>query len=127
MNNIIPLRSLSGRPLGAGSTGTREQEAEPESSNVVPLRFAVEPEAGSEGMSRLSAADINGYVDGQLDDERRRSVEHILRTDQKAAAMVRQYRQQIEELRRLYEPVAEEPVPQRMRDLLATLTSRSQN
>ena len=69
-------------------------------------------------VQRRSMSDIHAYLDGALSEGERRRFEEMLEVDPDAATMVRQYRQQAEELRRLYEPVMSEPVPDRMLALL---------
>lgn len=69
-------------------------------------------------VQRRIMGDIHAYLDGALNEVERRRFEEMLEVDPEAAGMVRQYRQQAEELRRLYEPVIREPVPERMLDLL---------
>lgn len=69
-------------------------------------------------MKRLTMSDINAYLDGALDEDERREVELVLRTDTEAAALLQQYRQQVRELHRLYDRVLTEPVPQKMLEML---------
>ena len=69
-------------------------------------------------VQRRPMSDIHAYLDGALNEAERRRFEAMLEFDPDAAGMVRQYRQQAEELRRLYEPVMSEPVPDRMLALL---------
>jgi hypothetical protein len=73
---------------------------------------------GTSKMKRLTMSDINAYLDGALSEEDRVQVEHALRTDHEAAALLQQYRQQVQELHRIYDGVLSEPVPQRMLDAL---------
>lgn len=73
-------------------------------------------------VQRRAMADIHAYLDGALSEQERRRFEEMLDADPEAASMVRQYRQQAEELRRLYEPVINEPVPDRMLALLRART-----
>lgn len=63
-------------------------------------------------------SDINAYLDGALSGEERLNVEQALKTDQEAAALLQQYRTQVEELHRLYDGVLSEPVPARMLEML---------
>ena len=65
-------------------------------------------------MSNLTEADLHAYADGQLDDVRRVQVEARLAHDLTAAERVRAWREQNEALRALYNPVLNEPVPQRL-------------
>jgi len=72
-------------------------------------------------MSNLTETDLHAYADGQLDDVRRVQVEAHLAHDSAATENVRVWREQNEALRALYNPVLNEPVPQR---LLAARPSR---
>lgn len=65
-------------------------------------------------MSNLSESDLHAYADGQLDDVRRVQVEARLAHDAEALESVRVWREQNEALRALYNPVLNEPVPQRL-------------
>ncbi len=69
-------------------------------------------------MKRLTMSDINAYLDGTLSDGDRREVELAIKTDVEAAALLQQYRQHVQELHRIYDSVLNEPVPERMLDLL---------
>ncbi len=82
---------------------------------------SVQVAPGTSEMKRLTMSDINAYLDGALSEEERVQVEHALRTDTEAAALLQQYRQQVQELHRLYDGVLREPVPDRM---LAALRRR---
>lgn len=61
--------------------------------------------------------DLHAYVDGQLPAARRTEVAAWLAGDADAAARVQVYRAQREGLRALYDPVLDEPIPARFRDL----------
>jgi anti-sigma factor RsiW len=65
-------------------------------------------------MSNLAETDLHAYADGQLDDARRVQVEAHLANDPAATESVRVWRDQNEALRALYNPVLNEPVPQRL-------------
>ena len=65
-------------------------------------------------MSNLTEADLHAYADGQLTDARRVQVQARLVQDMRAAESVRVWREQNEALRALYNPVLNEPVPQRL-------------
>lgn len=65
-------------------------------------------------MNHLTEADLHAYADGQLDDARRLQVEARLAHDAAASESVRAWREQNEALRALYNPVLNEPVPQRL-------------
>jgi len=65
-------------------------------------------------MSNLSETDLHAYADGQLDDARRVQVEAHLAHDAAATESVRVWRAQNEALRAFYNPVLNEPVPQRL-------------
>ena len=69
-------------------------------------------------MKHLTMSDINAYLDGALNEERRREIEEAIRTDVEAASLLQQYRQQVRELHRIYDGVLKEPVPDQMLDLL---------
>ena len=73
---------------------------------------------GCLSMKRLTMSDINAYLDGALSDEEKREVELVIKTDVEAAALLQQYRQHVQELHRIYDGVLNEPVPERMLDLL---------
>jgi anti-sigma factor RsiW len=72
-------------------------------------------------MSNISETDLHAYADGQLDEARRLRVEAHLAHDAQAVEKVNVWREQNEALRALYNPVLNEPVPQR---LLAARASR---
>jgi anti-sigma factor RsiW len=65
-------------------------------------------------MSNLTETDLHAYADGQLNDSRRVQVEAHLAHDPAATESVRVWREQNEALRALYNPVLNEPVPQRL-------------
>lgn len=65
-------------------------------------------------MIEITEADLHAYADGQLDETRRLRVEAHLAHDAQAAASVRAWREQNETLRALYNPVLNEPLPQRL-------------
>jgi len=65
-------------------------------------------------MSNISETDLHAYADGQLNDARRVQVEAHLAHDTAATESVRAWREQNEALRALYNPVLNEPVPQRL-------------
>ncbi|MFM2044198.1 MAG: hypothetical protein RLY86_2774 [Pseudomonadota bacterium] len=69
-------------------------------------------------MKTLTMQDINAYLDNALGERERRDVEFLLARDPAAQAMVNRYRRQVDELRRLYDPVLSEPVPPAMLSLL---------
>ena len=64
-------------------------------------------------------ARIHAYVDGELDAETSARLEADSRRDAALAARIAQQRQLSARLRAEYDPVLEEPVPQRLRDALA--------
>lgn len=72
-------------------------------------------------MNNLTEADLHAYADGQLDYVRRVQVDAHLAHDLPATESVRVWRELNEALRVLYNPVLNEPVPQR---LLAARPSR---
>ena len=65
-------------------------------------------------MSNITQSDLHAYADGQLDEARRLRIEAHLAHDAGAAENVRIWRGQNEALRALYNPVLNEPVPQRL-------------
>lgn len=65
-------------------------------------------------MNDITEADLHAYADGQLEEARRLRVEAHLANDAEAAESVRIWREQGEALRVLYNPVLNEPVPQRL-------------
>jgi anti-sigma factor RsiW len=70
-------------------------------------------------MSTIADTDLHAYTDGQLEDARRVQVEAHLAHDPAAAESVRVWREQNEALRALYNPVLNEPLPQRLLALCA--------
>jgi anti-sigma factor RsiW len=65
-------------------------------------------------MNDITEADLHAYADGQLEEARRLRVEAHLANDAEAAESVRIWREQGEALRVLYNPVLNEPLPQRL-------------
>lgn len=65
-------------------------------------------------MNDIAEFDLHAYADGQLDEARRLQIEAHLAHDAGAAENVRAWHEQGEALRALYNPVLNEPVPQRM-------------
>jgi len=67
-------------------------------------------------MSKLpvTEAELHAYVDGVLPEARRAEVESYLAARPQEAGRVQAYLRQNEELRRLFEPVIDEPVPERL-------------
>jgi anti-sigma factor RsiW len=65
-------------------------------------------------MSNITETDLHAYADGQLDEARRLRVQAHLANNAEAAETVRAWREQNEALRTLYNPVLNEPVPQRL-------------
>ncbi|MGW8248912.1 MAG: anti-sigma factor family protein [Acidiferrobacterales bacterium] len=57
---------------------------------------------------------IQAYVDGQLDEADRQSFEALLQQNHELAARVAAYRQQNDLLRQMFDPVLDEPVPERL-------------
>jgi anti-sigma factor RsiW len=70
-------------------------------------------------MSNITENELHAYADGQLADARRVQVEAHLAHDPEASESVRVWREQNEALRALYNPVLNEPVPQRLLDARA--------
>jgi len=73
-------------------------------------------------MSDITETELHAYADGQLDEAQRLRVEARLADDAHAAESVRVWRDQNEALRALYNPVLNEPLPQR---LLAARAARA--
>ena len=65
-------------------------------------------------MSELTETDLHAYADGLLGDAQRLRVQAHLAHDAAATESVRVWREQNEALRTLYNPVLNEPVPQRL-------------
>lgn len=65
-------------------------------------------------MVPITEADFHAYVDGVLPEARRVEVEAYLAVRPQEAERVQAYRQQNEELHRLFDPVLDEPVPERL-------------
>src|SRR5512133_145419 len=65
-------------------------------------------------MSTISETDLHAYADGQLDEARRLRVQAHLAHDAEAAENVRVWSAQNQALRALYNPILNEPVPQRL-------------
>lgn len=69
--------------------------------------------------SPITETDIHGYVDGRLDDARRRAVADWLKAHQEDAARVADYRLLGERWREIYADVLREPVPRVLLEVLA--------
>jgi anti-sigma factor RsiW len=65
-------------------------------------------------MSNISENDLHAYADGQLDEARRLRVQAHMAHDAEAAENVRVWREQNQALRAFYNPILNEPVPQRL-------------
>lgn len=65
-------------------------------------------------MSSITETDLHAYADGQLDDTRRVQVAAHIAQYAEATESVRVWREQNAALRALYNPVLNEPVPQRL-------------
>lgn len=65
----------------------------------------------------ITEAELHGYVDGVLPDMRRREVEAYLADHSGDAARVRDWQAQGDALKRLFDPVLDEPVPARLAEL----------
>jgi anti-sigma factor RsiW len=66
----------------------------------------------------VGAEEINDFVDGAATPEARRQIAEGLLRDPDANARMRFYRQQVQELHRLYDGVLDEPMPDRLADLV---------
>ena len=62
----------------------------------------------------LTEADLHAYVDNQLPQERRREIEAYLATRPEEAERLRSYAAHKREIRTLFDPVLDEPVPRRL-------------
>lgn len=67
----------------------------------------------------ITETDLHAYVDGALPEARRTEVETYLAARPQETGRVQAYRRQNEELRRLFDPVLDEPAPERLRLPLA--------
>jgi len=68
----------------------------------------------SNSSQSLNEDRIQAYVDGQLDEADRQSFEELLQQNKELAARVVAYRQQNDLLRQMFNPVLDEPVPERL-------------
>jgi anti-sigma factor RsiW len=68
--------------------------------------------------------DLHAYVDGRLDVERRRVVEAYLAADRDAAARVADWAEQNQRLAALFDPVLDEPIPERITAAIARGAAR---
>ena len=71
----------------------------------------------------ISENDLHAYVDDRLDAAARRAVEAQLADSPEDAARVQAYREQNAALRAMFDPVLNEPVPERLRRVDATRRS----
>ena len=67
---------------------------------------------------RPTDRELQAYVDGELKATRRAEVRDALRRDAELRATVRRYQAQRRALRRLFEPVLEEPMPETLQKVL---------
>ena len=65
-------------------------------------------------MNPITEAELHAFVDGQLTPERHREIEAELAQRPEEAQRVQNYREQKYALRALFDPVLDEPVPQRV-------------
>jgi len=65
--------------------------------------------------SPITEADLHAWIDGQLGAERAREIEAYLAERPEEAARLEAYRTRSRELRALFDPVLDEPVPSRLR------------
>ena len=75
----------------------------------------------SEAVTEL---DLQAYADGNLPEERRAAVAAWLAAHPEDAERIEAYRRLAEELRSTYDPVLQEPVPERLRNALGGLRLR---
>lgn len=64
---------------------------------------------------RLDEQDLHAFLDGELDQAHRKRVEALLNVDAQAAERLEAYRKQKHGLHALFDPVLEQPVPERLR------------
>ncbi len=69
-------------------------------------------------MKRVTMNSINAYLDGALDEKKRRAFEDAIADDPEARALVALHRQHVEELHRQFDPVLDEPVLEAMLAIL---------
>ncbi|MHA1564390.1 MAG: anti-sigma factor family protein [Alphaproteobacteria bacterium] len=74
---------------------------------------------------RMTDADLNAYVDGELEERARVEMEAWLAANPDDAARVEAYRQQNRELHDLFDSVIDEPIPSEMPDLVMQSRPRS--
>lgn len=67
-------------------------------------------------MTPITEAELHAFVDGQLTPERHREIETALAQRPEEALRVQAYRDQKRALRALFDPVLDEPLPQRVLD-----------
>jgi len=67
---------------------------------------------------RIRISDLSAYLDGANHPETTPVIEAALSVDPDAAAKLRLYRQQVQELHKLYDGVLNEPIPARLMDVL---------
>ncbi len=65
-------------------------------------------------MNRLREDELHAWVDGQLDEKRRAAVEQQLAEQEDAAQRAQCYREINDALKAVYDPVLDEPVPERL-------------
>ncbi len=75
---------------------------------------------------QIDENELQAYVDGQLDEDRRRQIDSALAADSELAGRVETYRAQNEEIRALYGDVARQEIPDRLqpRRIAAKLARR---
>ncbi len=71
-------------------------------------------------MSEVTEQELHAYVDGALGPDRRRAVQAYLAAHPDAAAKVAAWQRQKQALHALFDPVLDEPVPDRLRRLART-------
>lgn len=62
----------------------------------------------------ITEADLQAYTDGRLSDRRVADIEAYLTATPEEAERINAYRRQNDELRKLFDPVLDEPIPQRL-------------
>ena len=66
----------------------------------------------------ITMEDLSAYVDGQCDTDLTESVGEMMEQDDRCAEIVSAFMTQTELLRQSLAPILEEPVPQRLTDLI---------
>lgn len=84
-------------------------------------RFRVKEGAILSSTRAIRPDDLQDYIEGRLDEARRRAVLAYLEQNPDQAAEVEALRRQAEELRRLGSEIVEEPIPRKFLEILKRL------